>query len=585
MRQVELKSYRLTGLLAMFFVSAPLSAQPFDIPWTGLGADNNWVTESNWDYSAFDPPPPADAVPTGAFEENAIIANGDTVVIDSDLATLTNGNGPPGGLTASNGSVLSIEGAGVFSTNSTQPTVDGSVEFVSGATLAVTGPAASFSSDSLSFTGGGYSPTITGVTHGLISVAGDLTLTGGTFTPTFSGYSPTGSETWTLADAAQISGEFTIDNSALSTTPGVSANLSVVAGGVNGSQLVMGLSTVLSLNVNVDNGTAEIVSESGQTIDIIGYGIASAAGGLAPNGWNSLADQAVAGWNEAGVSSTTNLDEIAGPVGASVGDASITATATTIGSPAIVQPFGSAAVTDYTFEYVTDAGEIIEGLVNVSGLNQVNNLLLTVDPSTGEVVLSNSSSSTLNLRGYTISSESGSLQPANGSWNSLADQGVTGAQEANPTANFVSELVAESSDAIVLTPGQSYSLGDLFDEAGTADLELEFLLTSNAVVGDYNGDGTVDAADYTVWRDNLGADGSLLPNRDPANAGVIGAADYTSWQTNFGLSSGQLEVWDGVVSYEAISGSAGLASVPEPTAASLLLISTLLIGSRIRRSH
>ena len=29
---------------------------------------------------------------------------------------------------------------------------------------------------------------------------------------------------------------------------------------------------------------------------------------------------------------------------------------------------------------------------------------------------------------------------------------------------------------------------------------------SDSLAGDFNGDGTVDAADYTVWRDGLGTD-------------------------------------------------------------------------------
>ena len=40
------------------------------------------------------------------------------------------------------------------------------------------------------------------------------------------------------------------------------------------------------------------------------------------------------------------------------------------------------------------------------------------------------------------------------------------------------------------------------------------------IPGDFNLDGTVDAADYVVWRKNPG--------------GVYTPADYTTWRTNFG---------------------------------------------------
>jgi hypothetical protein len=66
-------------------------------------------------------------------------------------------------------------------------------------------------------------------------------------------------------------------------------------------------------------------------------------------------------------------------------------------------------------------------------------------------------------------------------------------------------------------------------------------------VGDYNGNNTVDAADYTVWRDKLGSSGASLPNRDPANSGNANVvqADYNSWKANFG-ATGSASPWQTV---------------------------------------
>lgn len=61
--------------------------------------------------------------------------------------------------------------------------------------------------------------------------------------------------------------------------------------------------------------------------------------------------------------------------------------------------------------------------------------------------------------------------------------------------------------------------------------------TPPAVPGDYNSDGIVNAADYTVWRDHLGQTFSL-PNRDGTNSGAINTADYTFWVNHFGQHSG-----------------------------------------------
>lgn len=74
---------------------------------------------------------------------------------------------------------------------------------------------------------------------------------------------------------------------------------------------------------------------------------------------------------------------------------------------------------------------------------------------------------------------------------------------------------------------------------GSSDFVLsEINLSAGAVVGDYNGDGTVDAADYTVWRDAAEAGAMTLTNRDPANSGLIDEDDYTSWRNNFGATGG-----------------------------------------------
>lgn len=55
--------------------------------------------------------------------------------------------------------------------------------------------------------------------------------------------------------------------------------------------------------------------------------------------------------------------------------------------------------------------------------------------------------------------------------------------------------------------------------------------------GDYNGDGLTNAADYTVYRDNVGSDDALFftpGSRDPGNAGVINATDRDFWAANYG---------------------------------------------------
>jgi hypothetical protein len=56
-----------------------------------------------------------------------------------------------------------------------------------------------------------------------------------------------------------------------------------------------------------------------------------------------------------------------------------------------------------------------------------------------------------------------------------------------------------------------------------------------ALVGDYNQDHVVDAADYTVWRDSLGQMG-LAPysGADGDGDGTVDSDDYLVWKTHFG---------------------------------------------------
>ncbi len=50
--------------------------------------------------------------------------------------------------------------------------------------------------------------------------------------------------------------------------------------------------------------------------------------------------------------------------------------------------------------------------------------------------------------------------------------------------------------------------------------------------GDYNRDGAVDAADYTVWRDAVGGAGGLAA--DGTRNGIVDQEDYLLWRSNFG---------------------------------------------------
>jgi hypothetical protein len=90
------------------------------------------------------------------------------------------------------------------------------------------------------------------------------------------------------------------------------------------------------------------------------------------------------------------------------------------------------------------------------------------------------------------------------------------------------------------------------------------LLSANTVPGDYNGNGTVDAADYVLLRDHLGQS-VTLPN--DATPGTVAQADYEVWKSNFG---------------HVANGGVAVATIPEPTTRIPMLIA---IASFLARRH
>jgi hypothetical protein len=79
---------------------------------------------------------------------------------------------------------------------------------------------------------------------------------------------------------------------------------------------------------------------------------------------------------------------------------------------------------------------------------------------------------------------------------------------------------------------------------------------------DYNSNGTVDAADYVLWRK-----GGPLQN-EVDTPGTVNAADYTAWRASFGNA------------WSAGSGSGLSAAVPEPSAIASAILGVLLCGAK-----
>jgi hypothetical protein len=157
------------------------------------------------------------------------------------------------------------------------------------------------------------------------------------------------------------------------------------------------------------------------------------------------------------------------------------------------------------------------------------------------------------------------LVPANGAYFSI-DGGTTVIHTFNgPNGGDLSDwlkgAIADSYDVgPTLGNEAAVSAGDvtLMDVIG-------YDVAVPPVTGDYNGNGIVDAADYTVWRDSLGQTGAGMP-ADGSGNNVVDQADYDLWKQHFGEIAGFL------------SGSA--ANVPEPPSYWLLFVGCAIASGR-----
>lgn len=111
----------------------------------------------------------------------------------------------------------------------------------------------------------------------------------------------------------------------------------------------------------------------------------------------------------------------------------------------------------------------------------------------------------------------------------------------------------------------------IHDWAYESQANVGILTDDKGDAGDFNDDGVVDAADYTVWRDNFGTNHILAGHGDENgdSFNVVDYDDYTIWKANFGHVS------------ESPSNGAGAGApvVPEPCTLGLLAAGALGVAT------
>lgn len=342
----------------------------------------------------------------------------------------------------------------------------------------------------------------------------------------------------------------------------------------------------LRLEVNAATGSAVLYNPTNEAIQLDGYQLQTPSWKpMNVAGWQSLQESGSPGWDEAN-ESQAHLGELNlfGYRAIAPGER------VSLGKP-FVPPtrFGvTPAPIPVEFRYSQANGQVSEG--EVVGLAGANNLVLEADLTTGQVTITNSSVFDIHIVSYQISSASGALAPMN--WTSLNSEGQAGWMVDSSSNLAVGEHA--SSGALLLRQlgvGETLSLGALLQPTSNGDLsDLAFTFqVVQGVSGDYNGNGIVDLADYTIWRDNLGGTAGAIPNNP--HAGIIGNANYLTWKNSFGnkvLSAGTN--FTGVVRY--VSSTPLSMSTPVPETNSLYHVLGMLglgvimcLRNRLARSN
>lgn len=468
--------------------------------------------------------------------------DGGTVLIDQNGVLETHvSDGTSGAVIIDNNGRLEVRDSGDL--------IVGTVASITG-NLHVYGPSATVNiASDMMMSGGTLGAHITSATHSAINVGGTADLAG-TLRVNISGVTPANGSSWNLVTAAGgISRMF--NDVVIESAPSLARGLqyrTVEVG--NTARLEVGNTLV----VTIDRQTGEAVVQNpiGSGITLASYALTSEAGSLNPAGLSSLNSSGAAGTGWTPGPQTTSV----------VAEQKHNSTFTLgVGqSVSLGNPFGLGVIPaneDVAFQFTTTSGRVLEGVVEYVGA--VNDFTLFINPVTGEAAIGNRSAyfQAPDLTGYAIQSSNNQLVAAN--WDSFQETGDAGAGwVATPGS---SSVLAETNveDSHLFTSGTVVNLGNIFTANGnTEGLTFEYTVAGEltprtgtvsfgpvpdafvGLVGDYNDDNVVDAADYVMWRNNVGTTGTL---ENDLIGGTVSAAHYLQWKANYGaVGSGALTI-------------------------------------------
>lgn len=239
-----------------------------------------------------------------------------------------------------------------------------------------------------------------------------------------------------------------------------------------------------------------------------------------------------------------------------------------VGSPGVYANFPNGAPDGQrvaiAFNFFGSGGQGEYGLQQTLSANLQANTTYTLQVEIGNIASATAMNGQFfdldGFSGYRIDLLAGGVPIAqdNNSLSGLIDDGEFGTSVVSLTTGATH---AQLGQALAIRLVNLNLVDPLFPDS---DLEVDFddvrLNASPALIGDYNLDGIVNAADYALWRDKLGATAGTLPN--DLQAGAIGLGQYDAWRANFGA--------------EQMGATASNITVPEPTTLAFIALSAAL---------
>jgi hypothetical protein len=224
--------------------------------------------------------------------------------------------------------------------------------------------------------------------------------------------------------------------------------------------------------------------------------------------------------------------------------------------------------------------------------------VLVVNRDTGAISLANQSTGNIQIKGYSITSAAGALDPA--TWTSIDatnafDPNGTWTAQSSTSTNLSESVTGGTLDGGTLAPSATRGIGTPWIKTPFEDLLFSFTLGDNSMnngvvlytgnsgapIGrsDLNGDGAVNVADWSLF----------LPNAFTAFASDTAVAAYRKGDLDGDKDNDYADFLLFKADFVAANGAAAFiqlgGAVPEPTTLALAVAALSLLGFGFRRTR